>query len=76
MEKEQEFEVLCHFCAIGKKTIKASSLVEAKQIVESDYSTHFDEIIRLTEPCKFDEVMLTKSDEHQHNLEYKSWGAE
>jgi hypothetical protein len=79
MEKDYEYEVVCHFCAVGKKMIKASSLEGAKHIAESDYSTHFDEIIKLTEPCKVDEIMLHKSEEkveHHPNVDYKSWGAE
>jgi hypothetical protein len=79
LEKFKEYLVYCRFSAIGTKKIKASSLKDAKQIAESDESVQFDEIIRLTEPCTVDEVLLRKSDEpiiHHENVEYKSWGAE
>ena len=80
MDKKKEYEIYCHFSAIGKKTISASNLEEAKQIIESDKSVHFDEIIKLTEQCKVDtslshEVSEPSQDEH-HDLEYKSWGSE
>ena len=79
MKKDKEFIIFCHFSAIGKKTIKASSLKEAKQIAESDESVHFDEILRLTKPCKVDATLLREfnvATEHHEIVEYKSWGAE
>lgn len=80
MDKKNEFELYCHFSAIGKKTISASSLEEAKQIVELDKSVHFDEIIRLTDPCKVDDSLSHKvnepTQEEHHDVEYKSWGSE
>jgi len=80
MERKNEFEIYCHFSAIGKKTISASSLEEAKQIVETDGSVQFDEIVKLTELCKVDESLshkVNKPDmEEHHDVEYKSWGSE
>jgi len=79
MKKDKEYVIYCHFSAIGIRKIISSSLEEAKQIAESDESVHFDEIIRLTEPCIVDEILLRKIDEtieHHENVEYKSWGAE
>jgi hypothetical protein len=79
VKEENEYIVLCHFTAVGKKTIKASNPREAKQIAESDESVQFDEIIRLTDPCYVDEILLRKYDEaieHHEHVEYKSWGAE
>ena len=80
MEKNKEFIVFCHFSAIGKKIVEASSLEEAKKIVESDTSGKFEEIIRLTGPCKVDEALLLKSndpliDDHEI-VEFRSWGSE
>lgn len=80
MDKKKEFQIFYHFCGIGKKTIKASSLEEAKQIAEADDSIHFDEIVRLTKPCRVDEtlsryVAMPKTEDH-HAVEYKSWGSE
>jgi hypothetical protein len=80
MEKKKEFIVFCHFSAIGKKIVKASSIEEAKQIAKSDDSVKFDEIIRLTRPCKVDEVLLFKSKDQvaddREIVEYKNWGSE
>lgn len=80
MEKKREYIVFCHFSAIGKKIIKASSLEEAKQIVELDESVKFDEILRLTLPCKVDEALLLKSNDQASNdhekVEFKNWGSE
>jgi len=79
MKKDMEYVIYCHFNAIGIRKIRALNLKEAKQIAESDESVHFDEIIRLTEPCIVDEILLRKIDEtieHHENVEYKSWGAE
>ena len=80
MDTKNEYQIYCHFCAIGKKTIGASNLEEAKQIVEADNSVQFDEIVRLTELCKVDESLSHKinkpTPEEHHDVEYKSWGAE
>ena len=80
MNKDKDFIVFCHFSAIGKRIVKATSLDDAKRIAESDESVDFDGIIRLTEPCKVDEVLLLKSndqiaDDHEF-IEYKNWGSE
>jgi hypothetical protein len=79
LKEEKTFTVFCQFSAIGKKTVKAESLKEANQIAEADSSINFDEIIRLTEPCKVDKILLSDDDEtfqHFDNVEYKSWGSE
>lgn len=80
MKTEKEFIVFCRFSAIAKKIVNASGLEEAKQIVESDGSVKFEEIVRLTEPCKVDEALLLKSNDREMDyneyVEYKSWGSE
>ena len=80
MEKNKEFIVFCHFSAIGKKIVEAASLEEAKQIVELDRSGKFEEIIRLTGPCKVDEALLLRSNDpstdDQEFVEFRSWGSE
>jgi len=80
MKTEKEFIVFCRFRAIAKKVVHASNLEQAKQIAESDKSLKFDEIIRLIEPCKVDEVLLLKSNDPEtddkETVEFKSWGAE
>ena len=80
MDSINEFELFCHFCGIGKKTIKASSFEEAKQIVEEDESLQFDEIIRLTKPCWVDSSISRQVNHNRktkyHEIEYKSWGSE
>lgn len=80
MKKNREYLVFCHFSAIGKKIVEASSLEEAKHIVESDKSWECDEIIKLTEPCKVDEALLLKSNDPETNahetVEFRSWGSE
>jgi hypothetical protein len=80
MDTKNEYQIYCHFSAIGKKTIIASNLEEANQIVETDSSIQFDKIVRLTELCKVDESLshkVNKPDmEEHHDVEYKSWGSE
>jgi hypothetical protein len=80
MDSIQEYELYCHFCGIGKKTLKASSFEEAKQILEGDEHLQFDEIIRLTKPCWVEEAISRKrlgiSKKIHHLLEYENWGSE
>jgi hypothetical protein len=80
MKTEKEFVVFCQFSAIAKKVVNAESLEQAKQIVETDNSVRFEEIVKLTEPCKVDEVLLLKSNDseldYNEHVEYKSWGSE
>jgi len=80
MKKDKEFIVFCHFSAIGKRIVRASSLEEAKKIVESDESVKFEEIFKLTEPCKVDEALLLKSNDKASDdreiVEFKNWGSE
>lgn len=80
MAKNKKFQIFCRFSAIGKKTISASSLEEARQIVEADDSVQFDEIVRLTESCKVDEslshIISESEPEIHHDVDYKSWGSE
>jgi len=80
MKSEKDFIVFCRFSAIAKKIVNASSLEQAKEIAESDESINFEEIVRLTDHCQVDEVLLLKSNDaemdlHEH-VEYKSWGSE
>ena len=80
MKKNKEYIVFCHFSAIGKKIVKASSLEEAKKIVESDESVQFNEIIRLTGQCKVDEALLLRSNDQVTDdleiVEFKNWVSE
>ena len=80
MAKNKKFQIFCRFSAIGKKTISASSLGEALQIVADDASVEFDEIIRLPETMKIDETLSQeispKDLQDYHDVEYKSWGTE
>lgn len=80
MDTKKEFQIFCHFNAIGEKRIMASSFEEATQIAEADNSVEFDKIIRLTEPCKVDislsHVVNEPIPESPHDFEYKSWGSE
>jgi len=80
MDSMKEYELYCHFCGIGKKTIKASSFEEAKQILEEDEHVCFDEIIRLTKPCWVDEKISKQLDDPNHPshqfIEFKNWGSE
>lgn len=80
MDSTKEFELYCHFCGVGKKTVRASTFEEARHLVEDDEHVHFDEIIRLTKPCWVDANMsrkLSESQEHEeHPTEYKNWGSE
>ncbi len=80
MTKNKEYQILYHFSAIGKKTIRASSFEEARQKIESNTFVQPDEIIKILEPCKVYEVHPSKIegldlDEH-HKIDYKSWGSE
>jgi len=36
MKSKKEYQLYCHFCGIGKKTLKAYSFEEAKQMLEDD----------------------------------------
>ena len=81
MDLIKEFDIYCHFCGIGKKTVKASSYEEAKRIIMSNESIQFDEIIQLTKHCLIDETISKKySDDPDnytnHDIEYKNWGSE
>lgn len=80
MKRNKEFIVFCRFSAIGKKIVEASSIEEAKRIVESDGSGKFEEIVKLTEPCKVDEAILLRTNEPaidaQEVVEFKNWGSE
>lgn len=80
MKKNKKFIVFCHFSAIGKKIVHASSLEDAKQIVESDETGKFGEIIRLTKACKVDEALLLNSNDTlldaREYVEYRNWGSE
>ena len=79
MKNQTEYEVFCEFCAIGKRTVLASSFDEAKEIAETDKSTQFSDILMLTKSCKVtDAIALTEetSDEHPYKLDYRNWGSE
>ncbi|MBN1408696.1 MAG: hypothetical protein JW956_12945 [Calditrichaceae bacterium] len=81
MNSLKEFDVFCHFCGIGKKTIKALSYDEARQIMKNTEYIDFDEIVNLTKPCLIDEVILKGISESTHgqeqsDIEYRNWGSE
>jgi hypothetical protein len=80
MAIQKEYQIFCHFCAIGEKRIRASNFEEAKQIAESEYSVQIDKILRLTEPCRVDDSLSHRVDESfnkdPNNVEYKNWGSE
>ena len=81
MDLIKEFDIYCHFCGIGKKTVKASNYEEARQIIKNKEYIDFDEIVQLTKPCLIDEVVLKEFSDHpqkhtQSDIEYKNWGSE
>ncbi len=80
MSKMNEYQIFYQFHAIGKITIQASNVDEARHSIECDEIVQPDEIIKLVEPCKVLEVKLTSSEESKnegtHDLDYKSWGSE
>ncbi len=80
MKPDKEYVVFCQFTAKAKKVVKASSLEEAKIIVESDRNIKIDQMLKIVEPCKVDEVVLLKYNDAEMDtkelVEYKSWGAE
>ena len=76
MKPNKEFLVFCQYTAKAKKVVNASSLEQAKQIVESDRSVKIYQIIEIVEPCKVDEVLLLKYNDaeldNKEIVEYKS----
>jgi hypothetical protein len=80
MKSDKEFIVFCQFTAKAKKVVRASSLEQAKEIVESDRSLKIGELTEIVEPCKVNEVILLKYNDaeldNREIIEYKSWGAE
>jgi hypothetical protein len=80
MDSIKEFELYCHFCGIGKKTVRAGSFEEAKRMVEDDEHVCFDQIIRLTKPCWVDQEISKQlgnpTEQIQDEIEYKNWGSE
>jgi hypothetical protein len=79
MKNQTEYEVFCQFCAIGKRTILASSFEEAKEIAESDSSAQFTELLMLTKPCIVTDAIALSTEEidgQAAKLDYKNWGSE
>lgn len=80
MDSAKAYELYCHFCGIGKKTVKASSFEAAKQMLEDNKHVQFDEIIRLTKPCWVDKAISKETTDHtneEHQLtDYANWGSE
>jgi hypothetical protein len=63
MSPLQEYEMYCHFCGIGKKSIRAHSYEEAKKIIEDNEAIRFDKIVRFTKPCWVDETISRQRNE-------------
>lgn len=80
MKTDKDYLVFCQFTAKAKKVVRASSLEQAKEIVESDKSLKIYELIEIVKPCNVDEVVLLKYNDaeldNKEIVEYKSWGAE
>jgi len=76
----KKYEIYCQFSALGKKVVQASSLDEAIQIAESDERIGFDEIVRVTKPCKvvpkLSYEIIESESEEPHQIEFKNWGSE
>jgi len=80
MENQNEYEVVYHFNAIGKKVVRAASYEEVRHLIESGTYTQPDEIVKMNEPCKVYEIHSLRKDEsglnERHLLEYENWGSE
>ena len=80
MSKINEYRILYQFHAIGKITIQATNVDEARYSIECDEIVKPDEIIKLVEPCKILEIKEASIEESytegNHNVDYKSWGSE
>ena len=80
MSKMNEYQIFYQFHAIGKITVQASNVDEARHSIECDEIIHPDEIIKLVDPCKVLEIKLISDEEPKFekspHLEYKSWGSE
>ena len=76
----KKFEIYCRFSALGKKVVEATSFDKAIHIAESYDTIEFDDIVRLTEPCKVDQKLsheiLESNSEAQQHIEFKNWGSE
>ena len=80
MSKINEYQIFYQFHAIGKITIQASNVDEARHSIECDEIVQPDEIIKLVEPCKILEIKEAGTEESysedNQNVDYKSWGSE
>ncbi len=78
--KQKKYQVFCQFKALGEKTVYASNLEEAIEMVAEDESTNFDAIVRLHGPCKVVKSLTLKANEsqieEQEHINYKNWGSE
>lgn len=78
MSKMNEYQIFYQFHAIGKITIQASNVEEARHSIECDEIVQPDEIIKLVEPCKVLEIKSSEGAifEDSQSVDYKSWGSE
>jgi len=80
MGKMTEYQIFYQFHAIGKITIQASNVDEARHSIECDEIMKPDEIIKLVEPCKVLEIKPLSDEESKgedsQSIDYKSWGSE
>ncbi len=80
MENQNEYEVVYHFNAIGKKMVRAENYEAVKRLIEAGECAQPDSIIEMSEPCKVYEIHSLRTDEsglqERHILEYENWGSE
>ena len=78
MSNLNEYQIFYQFHAIGKITIQASNVDEARHSIECDEIVQPDEIIKLVEPCKVLEIKSSEElkFEQSQSADYKSWGSE
>ncbi len=80
MESQNEYEVVYHFNAIGKKKVRAANYEAVKRLIESGECSLPDEVVEMNEPCKVYEIhslrTLESGLQERHIREYENWGSE
>jgi hypothetical protein len=81
MGSQNEYEVVYHFNAIGKKMVRAANYEEVKRLIETAECLQPDSILEMNEPCRVYEIHSLRTDEssglqERHILEYENWGSE
>lgn len=80
MSKMNGYQIFYQLHAIGKITIQALNVDEARHSIECEEIVQPDEIIKLVEPCKILEIKETATEESYSEknqyVDYKSWGSE